>query len=565
MARLNKTWKAAVDDAAIAAELHQVLEISHRQAKGLLDASCVSVNGDPITKYGKRIKLGDTITVTYDDTTIYKELPKPKRSAGGEFTVLLEDRHLLFVNKAAGLLTVPAEKGGEANLADAITDHYRRRGFKRFNLFIVHRLDRFTSGVLVFGKTPEALHGLKAMFEDHKLNRVYKAILVGELPENSGTMTGHLVEHSKSLRMSVDKRDTKGAKQAITHYRVMERLPGHTVVEVKLETGRRNQIRVQFADKGFPLLGDHVYGSESELIDRQALHAELLGFRHPVDEQNVTVTAPLPADMEAALKALRTASRVQRAEAGVQGEEGIFKPKITKGRKLDRIDRAKLHTKEEKAPRPRPYEDRPRFERPSEARPREEREDRKERPSPPTSPRPTPAQRAPRPERESRPSTFGGPSRTAKIEHPNPDEGPVRSRYSGPRRAEGTGPSAKENRPSSGTDTPTGKSSDRPTTRPSKRDEAPARSRYAGPRDDRPAEPRKPRTDGPSGDDRTRPKRGEDRPAGDERSRPTRGGTGDSKGKPAKRPGPGTKVQFRKAPSGKSPFHKVSTKKKTRG
>lgn len=464
MARLDKTWKAELEDEALAAELHRVLEVSHRQAKGLLDASCVTVNGQAATKYGLRLKAGDTIAVRFDDSTIYKELPKAKRSAGGAFKVLFEDRHLLFVDKPAGLLTVPAEKGGEPNLADAITDSYRRRGFKRFDLFIVHRLDRFTSGVLVFGKTPEALHGLKAMFEEHKLNRVYKAILVGELPENSGTMTGHLVEHSKSLRMSVDKRgDTKGAKQAITHYRVLERLPGHTVVEVKLETGRRNQIRVQFADKGFPLLGDQVYGQESELIDRQALHAELLGFRHPVEEQNVTVTAPMPPDMEAALKALRTASRVTRAEAGVKGETGIFKPKITKDRKEDRIHRAKVYRKSENTenfgavPESLGREERPR-------RPRVVG-DRAARPAGPQRPR--------KPEGEVAGKQMDEKPRYHPAKAPAAPDAEVkkpRSTYAGPRRAKGTGPGA----------------APRP---PKEREAAPARSRPVGPRRDKPSSP----------------------------------------------------------------------------
>lgn len=451
MARSSKTWKAESDNTALAAELHRVLEISHRQAKGLIDASCVSVNGEPATKYGLRLKAGDAIAAQFDDATIYAELPKPKRNAGGSFKVLFEDRHLLFVDKPAGLLTVPAEKGGEPNLADAVTDHYRRRGFKRFPLYIVHRLDRFTSGVLVFGKTPEALHGLKAMFEEHKLNRVYKAILVGELPENSGTMMGHLVEHSKSLRMSVDKHGkTKGAKQAITHYRVLERLPGHTVVEVKLETGRRNQIRVQFADKGYPLLGDHVYGQESELIDRQALHAELLGFRHPVEEQNVTVSAPMPPDMEAALKVLRTTARVKRAAEGVKGEEGIFKPKITLGRKLDRIHRAKVYRKDDNTENFGPVPDQAG----GEDRPRRPRVS------------------------GSREAKATGPSRVQ--ERPTEGGSKPRSTYAGPRRAEGTGPS----RP---------KGEARPSHEGSK---APARSRYAGPREDRPAAPLKPRPAG---------------------------------------------------------------------
>ncbi len=501
MARLDKTWKVEVEDVALAAELHRALEVSHRQAKGLLDASCVTVNGLASTKYGLRLKAGDTISVRFDDSTIYKELPKAKRSAGGDFKVLFEDRHLLFVDKPAGLLTVPAEKGGDPNLADAITDHYRRRGFKRFDLFIVHRLDRFTSGVLVFGKTPEALHGLKAMFEEHKLNRVYKAILVGELPENSGTMTGHLVEHSKSLRMSVDKRgDTKGAKQAITHYRVLERLPGHTVVEVKLETGRRNQIRVQFADKGFPLLGDQVYGQESELIDRQALHAELLGFRHPVEDQNVSVTAPMPPDMEAALKVLRTASRVTRAEAGVKGETGIFKPKITKARKEDRIHRAKVYRKGENTenfgavPEHLGREERPRRPRgvgPRDSGPATRNARPANREAGPAAPR-----RALEPRIERSEKAKGEVSRPHHPEGPRgekpaaPRDGEVkkpRSTYAGPRRAEGTGPS-----------------SGRPPRKD--REESPARSRYAGPREDRddreprPAGPRKERPSSPAGE-----------------------------------------------------------------
>ena len=344
MTRLKKAWQPAEAGRALATELHQVLAISHRQAKGLIDAGCVRIDGEPVHLYGHRLKPEDHLAVDYDPDTVYQTLPQPKQQiqkAG--FRILWEDKHLLFVDKPAGLLTVPAEKGGEASLAEAITDHYRRRGFKRFQLFIVHRLDRFSSGVLVFAKTPEALHGLKTLFEAHHLNRVYKAILVGELPENAGTLTGKLVEHAKSLKMSVvhpRKDEPKGAKHAITHFRVLERLPGHTVVEVKLETGRRNQIRVQFADRGFPLLGDQVYGETSELIDRQALHAELLGFRHPVTEEALMVSAPLPPDMEAALRKLRTVRRVERAEAGLTGEEGIYKPKITKGRKFERVRRA---------------------------------------------------------------------------------------------------------------------------------------------------------------------------------------------------------------------------------
>jgi 23S rRNA pseudouridine1911/1915/1917 synthase len=363
MARAQETWTGAADGTALAAELHRQLEVSHRQAKGLIDAGCVKVNGEFVRTYAHRLKPVDSVEVTFDPDMVYSALPKPSKSADCPFTILLEDKHLVFVDKPAGLLTVPAEKNTDPCLAEALTDLYRRRGFKRFQLFIAHRLDRFTSGVLVFAKTPEALNGLKRIFDEHHLHRIYKAILVGELPENAGTLSDKLVER-KSLRMSVvpenskAKHDIKGAKVAITHYRVLERLPGHTVVEVKLETGRRNQIRVQFAERGFPLLGDQVYGTPSDIIDRQALHAELLGFRHPVTGEGVTASAPLPADMEKVLRTLRTARRVVRADAGLKGDADIYKPKITEERKLDRVRRAERYTKDaprgrEEGPRPR--------------------------------------------------------------------------------------------------------------------------------------------------------------------------------------------------------------------
>jgi 23S rRNA pseudouridine1911/1915/1917 synthase len=365
MARSTETWTGAAEGTALAAELHRKLEVSHRQAKGLLDAGCVKVNGTEARGYGQRLKAEDTVEVVFDPDMTYSAMPKPSRSAGEPFEILLEDKHLVFVNKRAGLLTVPAEKNTDPCLAEALTDHYRRRGFKRFQLFIAHRLDRFTSGVLVFAKTPEALNGLKRIFDEHHLHRIYKAVLVGELPENAGTLSDKLVER-KSLRMAVvpektkSKHDIKGAKVAITHYRVLERLPGHTVVEVKLETGRRNQIRVQFAERGFPLLGDQVYGQPSDIIDRQALHAELLGFRHPVTGEAVSASAPMPSDMEKVLRILRNVRRVERADAGVTGEEGIYKPKITSERKLDRVRRAERYTKDDDRSERRPRAEGPR-------------------------------------------------------------------------------------------------------------------------------------------------------------------------------------------------------------
>ncbi|HEY3399991.1 MAG TPA: pseudouridine synthase [Geothrix sp.] len=503
MARIEREWQAEHEGSALASELHKVMVISHRQAKGFIDGHCVTVNGEVPEKHGHRLKIGDTVKVVFDPELTYDVLPPARKLQAGPFETLWEDTHLLFVFKPAGLLTVPAEQGGEPSLAEAITESYRRRGFKRFNLFIVHRLDRFTSGVLVFAKTPEALHGLKKLFELHRLQRIYFAVLVGELPENSGTLAGHLIEHAKSLKMSVatprkgpggGKRMPAGAKEAVTHYRVIERLPGHTVVEVRLETGRRNQIRVQFADRGFPLLGDQVYGTESPLLDRQALHAELLGFKHPITEEQVTVTAPMPADMEAAMKALRNQARMSRAVSGVTGEEGIYQPTETRDHKLKRVARAKRFDDREGAPnrtpRPRPEgDDRPRrtfgsAERP--ARPRRDDGDAR----PPRSSGPADRPSRPQPEGEDRPRrTFGSAERPARPRRDDDDTRPPRS----------SGPSDRPSRPRpEGEDRPrrTVGSAERPA-RPRREDGDTRPPRSSGPAD-RPSRPR------PEGDDRPR-------------------------------------------------------------
>ena len=544
MARIEREWQAEHEGSALASELHRIMVISHRQAKGFIDCHCVTVNGESVDKHGHRLKAGDTVKVAFDPEQTYEVMPPARKLQAGPFENLWEDTHLLFVYKPAGLLTVPTEKAGEPSLAEAITESYRRRGFKRFELYIVHRLDRFTSGVLVFAKTPEALHGLKKHFELHRLQRVYFAILVGELPENSGTLAGHLIEHAKSLKMSVatarkgpggGKRMPAGAKEAVTHYRVIERLPGHTVVEVKLETGRRNQIRVQFADRGFPLLGDQVYGTESPLLDRQALHAELLGFKHPVTEEQVTVTAPMPADMEAALKALRNQARIVRAATGVKGEEGIFQPAESHDHKLKRVARAKrFDTREEapgRAPRPRREGDeRPRHTLGSTERPRRTFA---------SSDRPV---RPRRDEGEARPRPAAGPSdRPARPRRDDGDERPRRTfgsaeRPSRPRREDGearprpaAGHSDRPNRPrrEEGDERPrrTFGSAERPS-RP-RREDGEARPRPAAGPGGRPARPRR-----EEGDERPRRSFGSDRPTG---PRP-----GAASSRPSRKPAPRT-------------------------
>ncbi|MDR1841376.1 MAG: RluA family pseudouridine synthase [Holophagales bacterium] len=371
MSQQSKNWKTDADGAAISGELHRALGVSHRQAKGLIDALCVTINGEMVKTHGQRLKMGDEVAVNFDSEATYRELPRPSKGSSASVNILWEDKHLVFLDKPAGLLSVPTEHSDDTSLADDLAEHYRQQGIKKPRIYIVHRLDRYTTGVMVFAKTPEALNGLRDLFQEHHINRIYKAILVGELPENSGSLHDKLFERARRLKMAVAAKRTgsakpQGTRPAVTHYRVIERLPGHTVVELRLETGRRNQIRIQFSERGYPLLGDQIYGSTSPLLDRQALHAELLGLRHPVTDESVTVQSEMPEDMETALRKLRVRRRVDRAKAGIKGEEGIFKPRITNERKLDRIARARRFEPDE--PRRKTASPRPRREESNEGR-----------------------------------------------------------------------------------------------------------------------------------------------------------------------------------------------------
>ena len=162
---------------------------------------------------------------------------------------------------------------------------------------MVHRLDRDTSGLLVFARGAEAADALREQFRAHSVERIYLAIVSGNVRADSGTFDSFLSTNRALDRYSSDSRR---GERAITHYRVRERLAGATFVEVRLETGRRNQIRVHFAEAGHPVLGDRRYGTSSAgprnwPSDRLALHAAGLGFTHPASGERLTYAAPLPA------------------------------------------------------------------------------------------------------------------------------------------------------------------------------------------------------------------------------------------------------------------------------
>lgn len=207
--------------------------------------------------------------------------------------ILHEDRDVLVVLKANGLLTVATERETKLTAQAFLNDYLKENGEPRVH--VVHRIDRETSGVLVFAKTFGAREVLKQQFAEHSVDRLYVAVIEGGIVPPSGTIRSYLFER-KNLRMtSIDRLDQyPSAKLAVTHYETVKRARDHSMLEVKLETGRKNQIRAHLSEAGHPIAGDVFYGAATNPLGRLGLHAARLGFDHPSTGERMTFSAPLP-------------------------------------------------------------------------------------------------------------------------------------------------------------------------------------------------------------------------------------------------------------------------------
>lgn len=285
-------------------QLHDLLGMSHQAARGLIDAGGVRCNGRVVTRADHRLAEGDRLEAAWDPARRYRPSPAPTSGAG--FRVLHEDEALAVVEKEAGVLTVPAPGHAGPSLAERLEEGWRRRGHKRARAHVVHRIDLYTSGLVVFARSRGAWEDLKAQFASGSPERVYLAVAEGRVDADSGRLVHHLTEHPKSFKVQATLPTDRGARRAASRFRVLERFAdAATLVEVSLETGRRNQIRVQFASTGHPLVGDIAYGHPSPLIGRTALHAARLRFRHPLDGRPVDFRSEIPGDLRRLLRRLR--------------------------------------------------------------------------------------------------------------------------------------------------------------------------------------------------------------------------------------------------------------------
>lgn len=217
--------------------------------------------------------------------------------------ILYEDRELIVVDKPSGLLTTAAGAERERTAYWILCEYLRRRGEKR-RAAVVHRLDRDTSGVLVFGKSEAAKRALMDHWSEAVLERRYVALAEGDFPAEEGLIDEPLGE-DRGGRVVVVERGTPGALEARTRWRVLGSGNGRTLLELELETGRRNQIRAHLDWAGRPVAGDRKYGARTDPVGRLALHAERLVFRHPADGRVLEFTVPAPKEFSRALSPSR--------------------------------------------------------------------------------------------------------------------------------------------------------------------------------------------------------------------------------------------------------------------
>jgi RluA family pseudouridine synthase len=227
----------------------------------------------------------------------------------GDLDIMFEDDALLVVNKPAGLLTVPLERKSDApSVYEQIEDHFRPHGKRR--PFVVHRIDQDTSGLVVFAKDARAQSRIKAQFKRREPTRIYLAVVYGHPAPAEGRWRDYLVWDEKALiQKETHPRDPR-AQEAISDYRVLETLRETSLVEVRLLTGRRNQIRIQARLRGHTLVGERRYTFGPDALrtiqfERHALHAYRLAFDHPGDGRPLEFEARPPADFTALLERLR--------------------------------------------------------------------------------------------------------------------------------------------------------------------------------------------------------------------------------------------------------------------
>jgi 23S rRNA pseudouridine1911/1915/1917 synthase len=258
-------------------------EKSRAAVKSILKRRLVSIDGETVTQFNHPLAAGQTVEI--------HRAGEAGQGTGRAVKIVFEDTHLIVIEKQAGLLSIGTDLEREKTAYSLLSEHVKWAN-SRNRIFVLHRLDRETSGLMMFAKNQAVQQALQDDWQEAVLERIYLAVVEGRLKEPQGTITSWLTEN-KSLIMRSSLTPNEGQK-ATTHYRVLKTSPQYSLVELTLETGRKNQIRVHMQDLGHSVIGDEKYGAKLNPIRRLGLHAHVLAFRHPITGATLRFESPAP-------------------------------------------------------------------------------------------------------------------------------------------------------------------------------------------------------------------------------------------------------------------------------
>lgn len=260
---------------------------SRNNIKSLLANDQIYVNDDHIRQFNHPLNPGDKVEVKL---TASREIKVNKTSKG--IKVLFEDDAIIAIEKDSGMLSISTDKEREKTAYSMLKDYLKKKD-PMGKVFIVHRLDRETSGVMIFAKSEEVQQMLQTNWNEYVVERKYVALVQGSVKNDEGVIRSYLKENSAFVTYSMNS-DRDGGKLAITNYKVLKRGKGLSMLEFDIETGRKNQIRVHMKDLGHPIVGDKKYGSTKNPINRLGLHANTIKFKHPITGKMMNFISPVP-------------------------------------------------------------------------------------------------------------------------------------------------------------------------------------------------------------------------------------------------------------------------------
>lgn len=257
---------------------------SRENIKSLLAHHQVAVDGKMTTQFNHPLEIGQTVSIS-------KVRVSKLNSDYQKLNIIFEDAHIIVIEKREGLLSMATEKEKEQTAYSLLSEYIKKKNPNNL-IFIVHRLDRETSGLMMFAKSLVVQQKLQEAWKEVVVERNYVVVVEGQVEKNEGTITSWLKEN-KALTMYSSPTENDGQK-SITHYKVLKRNKKYSLLDIKLETGRKNQIRVHMKEIGHSVIGDKKYGGDKSPIGRLGLHARILAFVHPITGEPLRFETPIP-------------------------------------------------------------------------------------------------------------------------------------------------------------------------------------------------------------------------------------------------------------------------------